>query len=290
MKRLNRMRKNTAKVNFITLLSVVIVGMISRPALTQTPETMDPGEHEVTQGALRVKIADEVVECPLKHTDVKVNITGSIARVTVTQTFYNPYNENIAAVYVFPLPSTATMDAMTIRIGDRKIVSVMKTASEAYIVYNNAYHQVRQRREIAGLLEQESPNTFTQSVEDIKPHQEVHIEISYIDVLPYDRGTYEFHFPMVVGPQYIHVTPNLRETRTAGRFTSHATCSEIRHPPRTRHPFSVFLDAGVPIQDVEIVNHRAAVERIGDAKAKVEISPVDSMPNKELYHEIHGCQ
>ena len=283
MKRLNRMRKNAANVNFIALLSVVIVGMLSRPALTQTPETMDPGEHEVTQGALRVKIADAVVECPLKHTDVKVNITGSIARATVTQTFYNPYNENIAAVYVFPLPSTATMDAMTIRIGDHRLVGVMKTASEAYIVYNNAYYQVRQRRrEIAGLLEQESPNIFTQAVENIKPHQEVHIEISYIDVLPYDMGTYEFHFPMVVGPQYIHVPPISEKPELPD--VSHPTQPVLKSDSRPGHDirFSVFLDAGVPIQDVEIVNHRAAVERSGDAKAKVAFSSLDPMPNKDF--------
>ena len=72
-------------------------------------------EQDVTQGALRVKIADEVVECPLKHTDVKVDISGFIARATVTQTFHNPYDENIEAVYVFPLPHTAAIDAMTMR-------------------------------------------------------------------------------------------------------------------------------------------------------------------------------
>ena len=34
MKRLNRMRQNPSNVNFITLLSIVIVGMLSGPALT----------------------------------------------------------------------------------------------------------------------------------------------------------------------------------------------------------------------------------------------------------------
>ena len=62
------------------------------------------------------------------------------------------------------------------------------------------------------------------------------------------------------------------------------------HPPvlkpgyRTGHDISlsVSLDAGVPIQDVEIVNHAATLERIGTSKATVEISPTDSIPNKDF--------
>src|SRR6185295_19914294 len=60
----------------------------------------------------------------------------------------------------------------------------------------------------AALLEQERPNIFTQSVGNIEPGQEVKIEIGYVDVLKYDLGTYEFHFPMVVGPRYIPGTPS----------------------------------------------------------------------------------
>ena len=166
--------------------------------------------------------------------------------------FYNPYNENIEAVYVFPLPSTATMDALTIRIGDHRLVGVMKTASEAYIVYNNAYHQVRQRREIAGLSEQESANIFTQSVENIKPHQEVHIEISYIDVLPYDMETYEFHFPMVVGPRYIHVPPISEKLELPD--VSHPTQPVLKSDTRPGHDIrlSVSLDAGVQFRTLKL--------------------------------------
>jgi hypothetical protein len=37
--------------------------------------------------------------CPLQHTDVRAQISGSLARVTVTQKFTNPLNEKIEAVY-----------------------------------------------------------------------------------------------------------------------------------------------------------------------------------------------
>ena len=201
MKQLNSLLRNTAKGSFILLLSLVM----SSTAAADFPPPVDPMEKHVTQGALRVKIADEVVECPLKHTDVKVNITGFIARATVTQTFYNPYDENIEAVYVFPLPNTAAIDAMTMKIGERNIIGVMKRRAQARAIYEQAIQQ----GQTASLLEQERPNIFTQSVGNIQPRQEIHIEISYVDVLNYDMGTYEFHFPMVVGPRYIPGYPNL---------------------------------------------------------------------------------
>ena len=53
--------------------------------------------------------------CPLKHTDVKAEISGPLARVTVTQEFENPFSEKIEAVYTFPLPPASAVDDMTMR-------------------------------------------------------------------------------------------------------------------------------------------------------------------------------
>ena len=59
--------------------------------------------------------------CPLKHTDVKTEISGFLARVTVTQHFENPFSDKIEAVYTFPLPQAAAVDDMTIVVGDRTV-------------------------------------------------------------------------------------------------------------------------------------------------------------------------
>src|SRR5262245_24463892 len=88
-------------------------------------------EKDVTQGALRIVQKDGgVVECPLKHTDVSADISGFIARVRVTQTFHNPTNEKIEAIYVFPLPQEADVDEMTMVIGELKIVGLIKRRAE----------------------------------------------------------------------------------------------------------------------------------------------------------------
>ncbi|MCG9131258.1 VWA domain-containing protein [Candidatus Poribacteria bacterium] len=302
--------------NWITALlsALIMIGISSGTAFTETSQPVIPMEQEITQGALRVEINEEIVECPLKHTDVKANIAGFIARVTVTQTFHNPYDEKIEAVYVFPLPHTAAIDDMTMTVGDRRIVGLIKRRAEAEALYQEAIQQGK----TASLLEQERPNIFTQSVGNIPSKDEVHIKISYVDVLDYDMGTYEFHFPMVVGPRYIPGTPTSRTPKLLDELqgkvgeleaplegapegadpsgtgvspdtdrvpdASRITPPVLKPGYRTAHDISlsVSLDAGVPIQDIEITNHTAAVERAGASGATAVLSPADSIPNKDF--------
>src|SRR6185369_4985787 len=159
----------------------------------------------VTQGSLQVLSAEgnTALQCPLKHTDVKAEISGFISRVVVTQEFENPFKDKIEAVYVFPLPVAAAVDDMTMNVGDRVVRGKIKRRDEARAVYEAA----RANGQVASLLDQERPNIFTQSVANIMPGEKVKITISYIDMLRYDDGTYEFVFPMVVGPRYIPGAP-----------------------------------------------------------------------------------
>src|SRR5450759_4848874 len=88
--------------------SAMILGLSSaRAARPGTPAT--PGA--VTEGTLvRIDSKSDLAEpCPLKHTDVKAEISGFIARVNVTQESVNPAHEKIEAVYKFPLPPNSAV-------------------------------------------------------------------------------------------------------------------------------------------------------------------------------------
>jgi Ca-activated chloride channel family protein len=253
-------------------------------------------ENNVTQGALRIVQKDGgIVECPLKHTDVQADIAGFVARVKVTQTFHNPTKEKIEAVYVFPLPHESAVDDMTMVIGERKIVGLIKRRAEA----RSIYEQALLAGQTAALLEQERPNIFTQSVGNIEPGQEVRIEISYVDVLRYDMGTYEFAFPMVVGPRYIPGTPSGSTPPTPKELEGKVSppvpdtdrvpdASRISPPvlkPGVRNghdvSLSISLDAGVPIQNLKSANHEATIEK-GERTAAIKLSEADSIPNKDF--------
>jgi Ca-activated chloride channel family protein len=124
-------------------------------------------ESTSTPGSLQMldKSGQPLGFCPLKHPDVQGQISGAVARVTVTQEFYNPSEDKIEAVYVFPLPQNAAVDDMTMQVGARTIRGVIKEREEARKIYEAA----RQQGHVAALLDQERPNIFTQSVTNIEP-------------------------------------------------------------------------------------------------------------------------
>ena len=64
------------------------------------------------------------------------------------------------------------------------------------------YEQAKAAGHVASLLDQERPNIFTQSVANIMPGESVKITISYVERLKYEDGSFEFVFPMVVGPRF----------------------------------------------------------------------------------------
>jgi Ca-activated chloride channel family protein len=201
---------------------------------------------DATQGSLR--IAGKQLECPLRHTSVKADISGMVARVNVTQEFHNALAEKIEAVYTFPLPHEAAVDMMTMIVGGRKIAGTIRKREDAQALYKTA----RDAGQVASLLEQHRPNVFTQSVANIEPGVDIHIEISYVETLRFEAGQFEFQFPMVVAPRYQPITDG------SGR-----TIEPPLTPPGTRagHDISVdvTLDAGLPI-GVAHARDRHAVE------------------------------
>lgn len=245
-------------------------------------------EATVTPGALQAVDASGKPHglCPLKHTEVKAEISGFLSRVIVTQEFENPFKEKIEAVYTFPLPQMAAVDDMTMRVGTRTVRGRILRREQAQAVYEAA----RSAGHVASLLDQERPNIFTQSVANIMPGEKVTVTISYVETLKYEDGAYEFVFPMVVGPRYNPGTPTGRQgggfspdtTRVpdASRITPQVT------PQGTRagHDISieVALDAGVPLDDLQSKTHEVEVEKPGGSSARVRLKNKATIPNKDF--------
>jgi len=235
-----------------------------------------------------------VGECPLKHTDVKAEISGFLARVTVTQEFENTSADKIEAVYTFPLSAKAAVDDMTMLVGDRVVKGTIKKREEARAIYEAA----RDKGQIASLLDQERPNIFTQSVANIKPGAKVKVTISYVELLPYEQGSYDFRFPMVVAPRYIPGqpigkdgggwAPDTHRVPDASHITPNVT------PPGTRagHDISieVKVDAGVPIEKIECPSHDVGVDKPAPRQALVHLRDKAVIPNKDflLRYQVAG--
>ncbi|MBI4556360.1 MAG: VWA domain-containing protein [Candidatus Hydrogenedentes bacterium] len=280
--------KRIASVRSISAYLITLLGcLVFTPASSAgEPAGILPG------GCLQVVDTDFRPQgsCPLKHTDVQVDISGFVARVTLTQQFGNPFTEPIEAVYTFPMSDRAAVDSMVMQVGDRTVRGIIKRREEARQIYEAAKHAGK----AASLLDQERPNIFTQSVANIRPGDQIVITISYVELLKYEEGEYEFSFPMVVGPRYIPgsmLTPTgTDQVPDANRITPPVT------PEGTRagHDISleVHLDAGVPIRALNSVLHEVDTEQPSDSCAVVRMRNRSEIPNRDfvLHYKVAGEQ
>jgi Ca-activated chloride channel family protein len=276
---------------FVLLSAICIAGYITLAKVTKTSGTgfTANASGSITQGALQVLDPEKGTvagECPLKHTDVKAEISGFLSRVVVTQEFENPYKDKIEAVYTFPLPQNAAVDDMTMRVGDRTVRGKIKRREEARAVYEAA----RRAGNVASLLDQERPNIFTQSVANIAPGEKVSVTISYVETLKYEDGSYEFVFPMVVGPRYSPGTPTGKQGGGWSPDTTNVPDASRITPPvapkgtRAGHDISieVALDAGVPLDDLKSTNHEVDSERLTAHSAFVRLRKGNEIPNRDF--------
>ncbi|HKX83973.1 MAG TPA: VIT and VWA domain-containing protein, partial [Pyrinomonadaceae bacterium] len=162
-------------------------------------------------------------------------------------------------------------------IGTRIIRGKIMKRDEAREVYEAA----KSEGKTASLLDQERPNIFTQAVANIMPGEGVVIEISYVETLKYEDGSYEFVFPMVVGPRYI-----------PGGVKDAAKISPPMAADRTGHDITleVNLNAGVPIEEIRSSSHAVDQVNFTSNAAKISLRSEKTIPNKDfiLRYDVTG--
>ncbi|NIS34843.1 MAG: hypothetical protein GWN07_29910, partial [Actinobacteria bacterium] len=121
-----------------------------------------------------------------------------VARVNVTQSFENPHDRPIEALYLFPLPADSAVDDMEMIIGERVVRGQIKRRGQARRTYEAARAEGRR----AALLEQQRPNLFAQRVANIAPGERIDVRLSYVQALPFEDGAYELVYPMVAPNRY----------------------------------------------------------------------------------------
>jgi Ca-activated chloride channel homolog len=229
-------------------------------------------------------LPERSVPLPLKHTDVKAKISLYIGSVTVTQQYHNPYDSKIEAVYVFPLPDDAAVRDFVMTVGARKIRGIIREREEAEKIYADA----RRQGHVASLLTQERANIFTQKVANIEPGKQIDIAITYFHTLRYQDGTFEFAFPMVVGPRYNPAgTVAGVGAAPAGRPGASGEKTEVEYLPPdsvSAHDIAleVDLDAGLPLEKLESPTHVVDVQRPSETRALVTLGRHDRIPNKDF--------
>jgi len=261
---LRRSGKTAARV-FAMILSTV-----AGTAAMQVAASPYMSPDEVRSGTLLLKAVDEgrYVPAPLVGTDVDVTVSGPTARTRFTQHFYNPTQGWIEGVYVFPMPENSAVDTLKMVIGGRVIVGEVQERQKAKAIYEQAKAEGKK----AGLLEQERPNIFTNSVANIGPGETVVIQIEYQEAVKQTGGLFSLRVPLVVAPRF-NPKPVVQTVDFGsggwGRVSDPVPDRDRIQPPvldpRVSPPtnpvtLAVRLQAGFPLGEVKSHHHAVHVE------------------------------
>ncbi|MBX7220146.1 MAG: VWA domain-containing protein, partial [Blastocatellia bacterium] len=129
-------------------------------------------------------------------------------------------------------------------------------------------------------------------------NEAVSIQISYVETLKYEAGTYEFVFPMVVGPRYNPGTPTGSSTQRKTPDTTQVPDASRIAPPvatagtRAGHDISleITLDAGVPLTGIRSTTHEILSESTSPRQATVRLRDLADIPNRDfiLRYDVAG--
>ena len=248
------------RMAWYALLSALVLLAPPTRAQAAAPSTQAESPYFFVQGA-----QPGVEALPLKSTDVRVDISGVIADVVVTQRYKNEGTVPIEAKYLFPGSTRAAVNGLNVRIADRLITAQIREKQQARIEYD----QAKKEGKTAALLEQHRPNVFQMNVANILPGDDVLVELRYNELLVPTDGRYQFVYPTVVGPRYAGTASNAPSETTSGSTPAHAQAFPaqpvLREGEVSPSAFNLKVNLASPIgiQDIRSPSH--AIDTAMDA-------------------------
>lgn len=257
-----------------------------------------PGGQKSGSFLVRVRPSGKLVRAAALDTDVRISVSGMVARAVVSQRFRNDSPDWVEGIYVFPLPENAAVDRLRMQVGERTIEGQIREREQAKAEYAAARDSGRR----ASLVEQERPNLFTSSVANLGPGETLVVEIEYQQTLRYEDQSVSLRFPTVVAPRYIPGRPSSEGSHGTGWAPDTdrvADASRITPPvvdageaPRNPVTIAVEIDAGFPVNDVVSRYHAIQVEKRDDSRYGVSLAvgPFPADRDFELvWHPMAGA-
>lgn len=204
----------------------------------------------------------------LRDMDVKMDISGVLARVTVAQHFTNTSPDWVEGLYLMPLPDDASVDKLVLIIGERRIESEIQEKQQAL----NTYNQARNAGKQSALLEFIRPNLFHTKVANIAPGETVTIEVSYAQIAQFQDKHFQLRLPLTLTPRF-HAGQALSGGEAIpdpGLPTTQNFHDQALETPQ--FSLKVHLDAGIPTVSVNSLYHPISVWENGKQSFEIELA------------------
>ena len=148
------------------------------------------------QGAGLLKpVGSDMQSLEIRDHQVKVTINNGFARTEVSQTFYNPNQQELEALYSFPLPEHASLSEMTIWTGEQELQGEVVEAAKAEQIYEEESANGNE----VGLARKDSYQRFEFRVYPVPTLSEVRMRIVYYQPLELDTGIGSYKYPLEEG-------------------------------------------------------------------------------------------
>ncbi|MGI2037606.1 marine proteobacterial sortase target protein [Shewanella frigidimarina] len=218
-------------------------------------------EDDITQGTLEYFQQNQVIQAFALDTQVSMDVSGLLNRVTVKQVFINDSDQWVNGRYLFPLPENAAVDSMQLRIGDKVIAGQIQPKKQALQTFETAKKLGKQ----ASLLQQQRRNLFTSDVANLGPHEQLVVEISYQQKVEYRDGLFSLRFPLAITPRYNPQADRTTEQPLLAMPSSANTATSAKHVrPALDVKMQVNIDAGFELTSLDSLYHPIKQSNVGN--------------------------
>jgi Ca-activated chloride channel family protein len=167
------------KIAIIILLSI---GLLSAAGAGHAAGTLTP-----------VGSSDAPIQIRDHH--VRIVINNGFAQTEVVQTFFNPNDRDLEAIYSFPIPKSASLAEVTIWAGERELQGEVVERQKAVEIYEEEKEQGHE----AGLAAKNSYQSFDFLVWPVTAQGETRVRFVYYQPLEIDTGIGRYVYPLEDG-------------------------------------------------------------------------------------------
>jgi Ca-activated chloride channel homolog len=156
-----------------------------------------PMDQENEAGFVLRSRSEDLAHPVLAGVEASGHLEGVLFELTVRQTYRNHSTSTLEVVYSFPLPAQAVLLGLSAELGGRRLEGVVLARASAERRYEDA---------LAGgdtpvLLETAVQGLFTANIGNLKPGEQVVLEVRFAQWLAFDQGRLRLSLPTTIAPR-----------------------------------------------------------------------------------------
>lgn len=153
------------------------------------------GLHSATAAGTLTPMSATTAPIQIRSHQVNVTINNGFAQTEVLQSFFNPNQNDLEAIYAFPVPRNSSLSEVSIATDEKTLNGEVLPRADA----EKAYEEERKSGNDAGLAAKNSFHTYEFKVAPVRANAEVRLRFVYYQPLEIDAGVGRYLYPLEDG-------------------------------------------------------------------------------------------